>query len=80
MAAMVAEKLKGFTNPRIQPGGDVARHFADDVFAVLEPLQFDARRRGPNRLFTFFAVVPITHRTARSKKNEKSPRRSGGSL
>ncbi len=63
VAVVVPEKLKRFTNPRIETGRDVPRDLADDVFAVLEPLEFDARRRGPDRFFAFFAVVTVTHRT-----------------
>jgi hypothetical protein len=39
----------------------VLRDLTDDVRAILEPLQFGARRRRPDCLFALFAMIAVLH-------------------
>jgi hypothetical protein len=71
MTGVVVEELQSLDDPGVEAGLHVLRYFAHDVFAVLEPLEFGSRRRGPDGFFTFLAVVTITHRSAYHAALEK---------
>lgn len=58
---MPLEEGHPLAHPRVEPAVDVLRDLTDDVRAILEPLQFGARRRRPDGLFTFFAMVAVLH-------------------
>ncbi len=61
MTGMVREKFQALHDPRIEPALHVLRDFPGDVFAIAQPLQFVPRRSRPNRLFTLFAVITVSH-------------------
>lgn len=71
MAGVMIEEFQAFHDPRIEPGRHVAGNLEDDVAPILEPAKFRLRRRGPDRFFTFLAMISVMHpaRYARPPRN-----------
>jgi hypothetical protein len=67
------EKLEALDDPRVETAVHVRLHFLDEVRAVLEPGEIGAWRGGEDRLFTFFAVVSVVHRTTRTARRTPMP-------
>ncbi len=63
VARVVLEKLEPLGDPGVEPRCHVARNLQDDVPPILEPAQFGLRRRGPDRFFTFLALISESHRS-----------------
>ena len=83
VADVSIEKLEALDDPRIESTVNVRLHFFHDVLTVLQPRQIGARCSGENRVFTFFAVVSVMHRSVGTASSSDSPARrkeSGPSL
>jgi hypothetical protein len=61
MPGVVTEKFEALGNPRVEATLHVLCDLASDVFAVAKPFEFVSRRRRPDRLFTLFTVIAVSH-------------------
>lgn len=61
MAVVSVEECHTFHDPGVEAAGNVFEDLEYHVPPIAQPREFGPRRRGPNRLFTFFALITELH-------------------
>ena len=73
MTDVLVEEFEALDDPRIEPTVNVRLHFFHEVLTVLQPRQIGAWCGGKNRVFTFFAVESVMHRSVGTASSSDSP-------